>query len=280
MLGIVGESAAGKTTLSRGVARLLGTSGVTPLCLDDYHRYDRAERARRNLSPSDPTANNLEQMAVDLAVLRTGGTITKPIYDHRQGILRGPEVVAATGLVIAYGMLTLTPPQLAELFDLTVYLDPAPDLLTTWRFTRDVRERGYTAEEVAARAATRARDAQEFILRQRARADLVIRFLPGAGERLAVTVLHRIHTLSDAWPIRGGAGIAIDHGVRDEDGCTSTRLTISADADATTLRQAQAALWNSLANTDEPLDPTRLADDPATAFVQTFVAYQLLQSRS
>src|SRR5579859_8203125 len=46
MLAIAGDSAAGKTTLARGLVAALGASRSTSLCVDDYHRYDRSERAR------------------------------------------------------------------------------------------------------------------------------------------------------------------------------------------------------------------------------------------
>jgi phosphoribulokinase len=88
MLGLVGESAAGKTTLVRGVVRLLGRDGVTPLCLDDYHRYSRAELQACGLTAADPAANDLGLMAVHLAELRAGRRISKPLYDHRSGTLR------------------------------------------------------------------------------------------------------------------------------------------------------------------------------------------------
>ncbi|MEO1069309.1 MAG: phosphoribulokinase, partial [Cyanobacteria bacterium J06638_6] len=39
VLGIVGDSAAGKTTLTRGIAQILGEDQVTTICTDDYHRY-------------------------------------------------------------------------------------------------------------------------------------------------------------------------------------------------------------------------------------------------
>ncbi|NCC32927.1 MAG: uridine kinase, partial [Chloroflexia bacterium] len=50
MLGLVGDGASGKTTLVRGVVRLLGNQGVTPICLDDYYRYSRADRRARGLT--------------------------------------------------------------------------------------------------------------------------------------------------------------------------------------------------------------------------------------
>jgi len=45
ILGIVGDSAAGKTTLTRCIAQVLGEENVTVICTDDYHRYDRKQRA-------------------------------------------------------------------------------------------------------------------------------------------------------------------------------------------------------------------------------------------
>ena len=47
ILGIVGDSAAGKTTLTKGIAQVLGEEDVTVICTDDYHRYDRRQRADR-----------------------------------------------------------------------------------------------------------------------------------------------------------------------------------------------------------------------------------------
>ncbi len=56
ILGIVGESAAGKTTLANGIAAILGQKRVTIICSDDYHRYSRDERAENGLSAPDPRA--------------------------------------------------------------------------------------------------------------------------------------------------------------------------------------------------------------------------------
>ena len=60
LLGIVGDSGAGKTTLTRGLVRILGEDQVTHVAADHYHRFDRAQRAERGLSPLDPAANYLD----------------------------------------------------------------------------------------------------------------------------------------------------------------------------------------------------------------------------
>ena len=54
ILGVVGDSAAGKTTITRGLVRVLGEDRVTHVCTDDYHRYDRKQRAEHGITPLDP----------------------------------------------------------------------------------------------------------------------------------------------------------------------------------------------------------------------------------
>lgn len=244
MLGVVGDSAAGKTTLMRGVGRLLGAAGVTPICLDDYHRYDRGERLARGLTAVDPAANNLDLMAEHLATLRAGGVISKPVYDHRSGSIRGPELVAATGLVIAYGMLTLTPPGLAELFDLTIYLDPAEELRRSWRLDRDVAERGYSPSEVQAHQGARSRDAARFIHVQRRVADMVLRFTPHGGAELFARRVPATRPLADFIAAVGPArpGFAMRAEVRDDDGREVDVLAIDAAPPAETVAALQAWL--------------------------------------
>jgi len=59
ILGIVGDSASGKTTLSAGVAQILGADHCTVFCTDDYHRYERSYRAKHGLSALDPAPTTL-----------------------------------------------------------------------------------------------------------------------------------------------------------------------------------------------------------------------------
>lgn len=262
MLGLVGESAAGKTTLTRGVVRVLGRDGVTPLCLDDYHRYSRVDRLARGITAADPAANDLATMADHLATLRTGGRITKPVYDHRNGVVRGPEVVAPTGLVVAYGMLTLTPPAAPELFDLTVYLDPDPALRRAWRLARDVQERGYTPTEVTANAAAHERDAARFVQLQRPLVDLVVRFRPAPGFKgLDAELLLRSGEPTAPDPLCAALaaadlpGLRVEQGTRDEDGRACDRLTMDATLAPGAATRAAELIWAQLPEVEPvPLD--------------------------
>jgi phosphoribulokinase len=75
MLAIVGDSAAGKTTLTDGVVGLLGEERVATVCTDDYHRYDRVQRRELDITPLDPDGNYVDIMAQHLRLLADGEQI-------------------------------------------------------------------------------------------------------------------------------------------------------------------------------------------------------------
>lgn len=281
MLGLIGASGAGKTTLTRGIIRLLGAQGVTLISLDDYLRYSRAERATLGLTDADPAATDLERMAADLAALRRCQTIDKPIYDHVTGAPRGSERVAPTGLVIAYGALTLTPPVQAELFDLTVYLDPHPDLYWRWREERDVKQRGYTVEQVRAAWPARERDIQRYIVPQRPLADVVLRFGPGTdGLDVQMSLRRRALTFdvaSVAQPLEAATAIQIQLVPADQDGLPAVLVNATNDPALQRVSNALRArlpVRGQVATGEEP------PPAPATlTFAQTLIATLLLQGR-
>ena len=46
MVAVGGDSGTGKTTLVSGLYRIFGPERITNICLDDYHKLDRAARKR------------------------------------------------------------------------------------------------------------------------------------------------------------------------------------------------------------------------------------------
>jgi phosphoribulokinase len=176
MIGVVGDSGSGKTTLVRGFHQLFRDYEVTEICLDDYHRYDRAERKQRKITALHPAANKLALMTTHLEALRCGVAINKPVYDHSSGTFGKPEVVKPGHVVIVHGLFTLFSPDLRRQFDLSVYLDPEPGLRTAWKIKRDTQKRGYTLSEVLAQIEERRHDAATYIEPQKQLADLVVRF--------------------------------------------------------------------------------------------------------
>jgi phosphoribulokinase len=182
VLGIVGDSAAGKTTITRGLVELLGEQRVTHICSDDYHKYDRAERARLKITPLHPDCNYLDILELHLERAHYGEPILKPVYDHRTGSLVRPEYVIPSEFVIVEGLLGFHTQVMRQFYDVKVFLDPPEDMRRQWKIKRDTTKRGYTPEQVLAELERREADSRDFIRPQRQFADIVVRFYPdGAG---------------------------------------------------------------------------------------------------
>jgi phosphoribulokinase len=178
ILGIVGDSAAGKTTLTKGIAQVLGEENVTVICTDDYHRYDRRQRAELGISALHPDCNYLDIIQQHLGLLRTGQSILKPIYNHNTGAFDPPEYIKPSQFVIVEGLLGYFMRGMRDSYDVKVYLAPPEDLRTAWKIKRDTSKRGYTREQVIAQLQQRESDSDAFIRPQRQWADVVVTFYP------------------------------------------------------------------------------------------------------
>jgi len=181
MLAIAGDSAAGKTTLTRGIAEALGPDRATALCVDDYHRYDRAERRSVPFTVLNPACNYIEVMEQHLQLLALGQPILKPVYDHSTGQLTRPVLVEPREFVIVEGLLPLSTKLARACFDIAVYLDPPEQIRRSWKLKRDCAERGYTRDQVLAELDRREPDSEAYIRPQRQWADISVRFAPVAG---------------------------------------------------------------------------------------------------
>jgi phosphoribulokinase len=178
ILGIVGDSAAGKTTLTRGIAQVLGIDSVTVICTDDYHRYDRKQRAEMGISALHPDCNYLDIIEQHLSLLRSGQPILKPIYNHSTGTFDPPEYIKPNKFVIVEGLLGYATLKSRECFDVKVYLAPPESLRAQWKINRDTRKRGYTVEQVLDQLKKRESDSEDFIRPQRQWSDIVVSFYP------------------------------------------------------------------------------------------------------
>jgi len=181
ILGMVGDSAAGKTTLSRGILRILGVERVAVLCTDDYHRYNRQERKEKQITPLDPACNYLDIMAQHLQLLRAGEAILKPHYDHSRGDFGPPEYITPRPFLIVEGLLGFYRQEMRNAYSVRVYLDPPEPLRCRWKIRRDSTKRGYTEEDVLRELEQREPDSAAYIRPQRKHADVIVSFYPDEG---------------------------------------------------------------------------------------------------
>lgn len=178
ILGIVGDSAAGKTTLTRGIAQVLGPENVTVICTDDYHRYDRKQRAEMGITALHPDCNYLDIMQQHLTLLRNGEPILKPIYNHHTGAFDPAEYIKPSRYVILEGLLGYSTKGARDCYDAKVYLAPPEELRAEWKIKRDTMKRGYTKEQVLAELEKREADSEQYIRPQRQWSDIVVSFYP------------------------------------------------------------------------------------------------------
>ncbi|MCU0550420.1 MAG: phosphoribulokinase [Leptolyngbya sp. Prado105] len=178
ILGIVGDSAAGKTTLTRGIAQVLGEDNVTTICTDDYHKYDRTERAQIGITALHPDCNHLDIMQQHLSLLRSGQPILKPNYSHKTGTFEAPTYIKPSKFVIVEGLLGYSTRVAREAYDVKVYLAPPESLRAQWKIKRDTQKRGYTEDQVLEELQKREPDSEAYIRPQRTWSDLVVSFCP------------------------------------------------------------------------------------------------------
>jgi phosphoribulokinase len=295
MLAIAGDSAAGKTTLTRGIAETLGPDRATALCVDDYHRFDRAERKGVPFTVLHPDCNYMDVMEQHLQLLALGRPILKPVYDHSAGSLVRPVLVEPREFVIVEGLLPLHTKLARACFDITVYLDPPEEIRRTWKIRRDCAERGYTEQAVLAELGRRGPDSAAFIRPQRQWADMAIRFAPVAGRTrpgdeasLSAEILLRptighpnlFHVLTD--DDRRTVHLKL---IRDGDGRPVDALHVHGHAPREDSRIVEKAIWEQLSFDHGAAPPDTLGEyapgrrSEALAIAQLLLLWHLLEAR-
>jgi phosphoribulokinase len=179
LLAIVGDSAAGKSTLGAGISSLLGDERVTVVSTDDYHKHNRKARRELRLSALHPDCNDLELLGEHLAQLASGKSVHKAPYNHSTGDFDAPREIAPSEFLIVEGLLGLYSQALRDRYDVTVYLDTPEPLRHRWKVSRDTAKRGYSESQVQDLLGRRERVSAEYIRPQRDHADMVVRFRPG-----------------------------------------------------------------------------------------------------
>ncbi|PWR74004.1 phosphoribulokinase [Methanospirillum lacunae] len=175
IIGVAGDSGSGKTTFSDAITAIFGPDIVSTITLDDYHLYDRNERAQRKITPLNPVANDLDRLARDVATLKMGKPIEKPVYSHATGTFQNPITFYPTKFIILEGLHPFATPALLQHMDYTIFVDPDNEVKYDWKLRRDVGKRNYTPEAALEEIQKREPDYRRFVLPQRASAGTVIR---------------------------------------------------------------------------------------------------------
>lgn len=277
VIGVVGDSGAGKTTLTRGLTRVIGDDHVTHVSADDYHRYDRRQRRELGITPLHPDSNHLDILTQHLTHLRRGEPVLKPVYSHRTGQFEAPVYVRPSKFLLVEGLLNFHTETLRSLHDIRVALAPPEELRRAWKVKRDCTRRGYTTDEVLAELDARQGDAEEFIHPQRRHADIVVAFT----ERLDADVILR-DTLPhpDLSPLLDGPAL-----IKRE---REWLLRIPGDLDPAHAAELEEAVWERMSfashlrirRLGEFTVGTDLHRSDSLALVQLLILYHVVTARA
>lgn len=178
VLGIAGDSGAGKDTFADAIKHLFGSHSVTSLSGDDYHLWDRQKPMWQVMTHLNPMANDLEGFANDLVALTDGKKIKSKHYNHQTGRMSHLFCIKSNDIIIASGLHALYLPILRDCYNLSIYLDIDEGLRRHFKLQRDVHQRGHALERVLASFERREPDSARFIRPQASHADLAFSLQP------------------------------------------------------------------------------------------------------
>ena len=151
IIGIVGGSGSGKSTVARSIAGALPTPSVAFIDMDAYYRNFASLplEERRRMNWDHPDAFDWDLLVEHLGELAAGREIAKPEYDFVAHARRANAVrVAPAQVVVVDGILLFADPRVRDLCDVKVFVDADADVRLIRRIKRDMNKRGRPLEEV------------------------------------------------------------------------------------------------------------------------------------
>jgi uridine kinase len=176
LIGIGGDSATGKSTLSNALMSVFEPSNTGIIRGDDMHKWERLDDNWKKYTHLDPRANNIHQDMSHVLSLKTGNKIKRSFYDHNTGKFKLPEFIKPNKLIIFEGLHSFYLKNQADIYDLKVFMEPEENLRIWWKVQRDVRKRGYSPEKVLEQLKRREEDAIKYIRAQANNADIIATF--------------------------------------------------------------------------------------------------------
>ena len=194
LVGIVGGSGSGKTSVAAELVKRLRKKAVVTLLLDMDAYYAPLEVVKgrfggRDVNWDHPHAFDLELMAAHLSALHRGESVRKPRYDFTLSDRVGWEdPLPPSQVVILEGLLLFALPELRDQLDVKIFVDTDADIRILRRIRRDTHERGRSLESVMDQYEHSVRPMHlEFVEPSKRWADLIIP--TGVENRTALDVI-------------------------------------------------------------------------------------------
>ncbi len=222
MIGIGGDSAAGKSTLTNALSAIFEPQNTSIIRGDDMHKWERGDENWNQYTHLDPKANNLHRDMAQAMSLKTGKGIKRSFYDHNTGKFTLPKFIKANKLIVFEGLHSFYLKNQKDIYDLKIFMDPEENLRMWWKVQRDVAKRGYAPEQVLEQLKKREEDSVKYIQSQAEHADIIATFFsvnhvdplnqsaePELGLKLILPNNLYLDTLIDS--ISSGEDLKVEH---------------------------------------------------------------------
>jgi uridine kinase len=176
IIGIGGDSAAGKSTLTNALSAVFEPQNTEIIRGDDMHKWERGNENWQQFTHLDPRANKLHEDVAQAMSLKTGQKVKRSFYDHNTGKFTLPKFIKPNKLIVFEGLHSFYLQNQANVYDLKIFMEPAEDLRIWWKVQRDVSKRGYSPEQVLEQLKKREEDSVKYIQSQSVHADIVASF--------------------------------------------------------------------------------------------------------
>ena len=154
IIGIAGGTGSGKTTVVRKLTERLPKGEVVVIPQDSYYKDSShvPVEERQNINFDHPDAFEWVLLEQHIAQLKQGMSIEQPIYDYITCTRQKETVhIEPKEIIIVEGIMALSDKELREQMDLKIFVDADGDDRLIRVISRDIVERGRTAESVMER---------------------------------------------------------------------------------------------------------------------------------
>ncbi|MDO8634258.1 MAG: GtrA family protein [archaeon] len=178
MIGIGGDSGAGKTYTNKIIEDLVGLKNLTRLEGDDLHKWERGNPKWGILTHLNPKANLLHKEIEYLKGITESKKLKRKEYDHSTGKFTPEKTIMPKKFILVSGLHSFYLSGMRKLLDIKIFLNPDDTLKKYWKIKRDVQERGYSEEKAIQMLASRGKDSKKYLEPQIRFADIVFTFRP------------------------------------------------------------------------------------------------------
>lgn len=151
VIGISGGSGSGKTTIVNQIKAELSSTKICTISQDSYYKNTDhlTEKERRAINFDHPDSIDFNLLAQHIRQLKSGKTITQPVYSFtKHNRTKASILIAPKDIIIIEGILIFSNKTIQNLFDLKIFIDVDADERLIRRIKRDTKERGRAIDEV------------------------------------------------------------------------------------------------------------------------------------